>query len=319
MMFSTLRKYKFFYMLYNYFKKEELKHNIHLYRKYGIKKKYYSSVSSEDFIGMESPANTYDRLDSREALPQKQVFRELDEEVQEELLPWSEKGYVILKKFFSDQEIDQVNTEVDHLIKSNQVKFKWGTKIMFAIKKSQLLYDFGSSERLMKILSLLMDKPVQLFQSINFLTGSQQKTHSDSFHMTTFPKGNLIAIWVALEDISADSGPLHYYPGSHKLPYIMNRDYDNVGTKYELGSKTYADYTDRIEEEIEKKHLQKEVLLAEKGDVLIWHANLLHGGEPVQNEKSTRKSMVFHYYTEDAICFHEITQRPSLRTSVEPG
>jgi hypothetical protein len=318
-MLNLLRRYKIFYSLYNYFKKEELKHNIPLYKKYGIKKKYYSPVSSEDFIGMESPANTYDRLDSREALPEKQEFRELDKKVQEELLPWSEKGYVILKKFFSDQKIDAVNAEVDRLIKSNRVKFKWGTKIMFAIKKSQLLYDFGSSARLMKILSLLMDKPVQLFQSINFLTGSQQKTHSDSFHMTTFPKGNLIAIWVALEDISADSGPLHYYPRSHKLPYIMNRDYDNVGTEYKLGSKTYADYTDRIEEEIEKRNLKKEVFLAEKGDVLIWHANLLHGGEPVQNEKSTRKSMVFHYYTEDAICFHEITQRPSLRTSVEPG
>lgn len=317
-MLDALRKYKLFYMLYNFFKKEELKHNIPLYRKYGLKKKYYSPVSSEDFVGMDSKLNTYDRLNSREVLPQKEDFRHLDEKLQKELVPWSDKGYVILEKFFSDKEIDAVNNEIDHLIKTDRVNFRWGTKIMFAIKKSRLLYDFGSSDRLMKVLSLLMDKPVELFQSINFLNGSQQKTHSDSFHMTTFPKGNLIAIWVALEDIAEDSGPLHYYPGSHILPYIMNRDYGNVGTKHKLGSKTYADYTNRIEEEIRENDLKKEVFLARKGDVLIWHANLLHGGEPVKNENSTRKSMVFHYYTNDAICFHEITQRPSLRTRVKP-
>ena len=50
----------------------------------------------------------------------------------------------------------------------------------------------------------------------------------------------------------------------------------------------------------------------QKGDVLVWHANLIHGGEPQTNPESTRKSMVFHYYAQDAICYHEITQRPSL-------
>ena len=64
-----------------------------------------------------------------------------------------------------------------------------------------------------------MGHQTKLFQSINFLTGSEQHTHSDSIHMSTFPLGGMAAAWVALEDITPGNGPLRYYTSSHKLPY----------------------------------------------------------------------------------------------------
>ena len=33
-----------------------------------------------------------------------------------------------------------------------------------------------------------------------------------------------------------------------------------------------------------------------KGDLLIWHANLLHGGSKIKNQLLTRWSQVSHYY-----------------------
>ena len=51
--------------------------------------------------------------------------------------------------------------------------------------------------------------------------------------------------------------------------------------------------------------------------MLIWHANLVHGGEKVIDKNKTRKSMVFHYYANDAVAFHEITQRPTLKQNFE--
>ena len=51
---------------------------------------------------------------------------------------------------------------------------------------------------------------------------------------------------------------------------------------------------------------------AKKGDVLVWHANLLHGGMPVVHPALTRKSMVAHYFAEGVICYHEISQRPAV-------
>jgi ectoine hydroxylase-related dioxygenase (phytanoyl-CoA dioxygenase family) len=76
----------------------------------------------------------------------------------------------------------------------------------------------------------------------------------------------------------------------------------NVNTRYE----------DYLETEIKKRGAKPEVFLARKGDVLIWHANLLHGGMPVLNPKLTRKSMVAHYFAEGVICYHEISQRPAV-------
>ena len=35
--------------------------------------------------------------------------------------------------------------------------------------------------------------------------------------------------------------------------------------------------------------------LARKGDILIWHADLAHGGSPVKHPGITRKSLVTHF------------------------
>ncbi len=310
---ELLRKYKITYRIYNFFKKRQLSHNIPLYQKYGLRKRYYSSISSKDFEGIKGELNVHDRLNAREELPKQPEFNELPPSWQESLKGWSDNGYAILDGFFDSGRVDAFNEEVDKLIKTGDANWRYMNKIMFAIHKSDLLNEAANDSQMLRILKLLMGKDVEVFQSINFLTGSKQRTHSDSIHMTTFPLGNLIAIWVALEDIRPGSGELHYYPGSHKLPYVMNADYDNVGTAAKLGDKTYVDYEDKIESIIDEKKLRKQVFLAKKGDVLIWHANLLHGGEPNVDEGLTRKSMVFHYYANDAICYHEVTQRPALK------
>jgi hypothetical protein len=45
--------------------------------------------------------------------------------------------------------------------------------------------------------------------------------------------------------------------------------------------------------------LEKRVFLAKKGDVFVWHAHLLHGGSPIRDPARTRKSYVFHYFSEE--------------------
>src|SRR5690606_33922513 len=119
---------------------------------------------------------------------------------------------------------------------------------MFAIKKSARLKEVANNPKLISFLSSIAGYHVKLFQSINFMEGSQQKTHSDSIHMTTFPLGGLLGVWIALEDIEQDAGALHYYPGSHKLPYYLNSDYQNEGSAFLLGNKGYAAYEQMIED-----------------------------------------------------------------------
>ena len=117
----------------------------------------------------------------------------------------------------------------------------------------------------------------------------------------------MCGVWVALEDIAIDQGPLHYYPGSHKLPFYDMIDMgvkasDNIEEKKAIMA--YAvDYTNFIKEMIQAMGLKKDVLTIRKGQAMIWAANLLHGGEKITRSGATRHSQVNHFYFEDCIYY----------------
>ena len=245
-------------------------------------------------------------------LCKKKEFSHFTNDVQQQLLQWSSNGFLQLKQYFSHEQAEEINKAVDELINQKQLPVTHDNKVMFGYKHSSAIKNMMQDEGLKTLLSFILDKEVVPFQTLNFVKGSGQRAHSDSIHMTTYPLGYLIAAWIALEDIHPDSGPLFYYPGSHTLPYLLNDDFANYSSRFKLGNKQYSDYEDVTEEIIRQSGLQPEVFLPKKGDVLIWHANLIHGGMPVLNPALTRKSMVIHYYAKDVIKYHEITERPSL-------
>lgn len=89
-------------------------------------------------------------------------------------------------------------------------------------RKSAAVAEAISDQRLADTLRFLLDRPADLFQTISFVVGSQQSAHSGAFRMMIEPPGHLVGVWVALEDIEPDQGPVFYLPGSHKLPYLMS-------------------------------------------------------------------------------------------------
>lgn len=311
MAFEKLKRFKFFHWLYNLWHFNQLKHNRQAYQKYGIHKPLFASISSKDFPEKQSQA-WLDTGDSSILAPTVQSFHSFPPSIQAKILSWSANGYLIIEKMFDDATVNAINNEIDVLQQSGKLKFTHGNKLMFANKLSPLISSVTQHSLLRAVLDFLLNKTVVPFQTINFIEGSEQKAHSDSIHMTTYPLGYLIAAWIALEDIKPDNGPLFYYPGSHKLPFLLNDDYNKSSSLLTLGSHTYTDYEDVLHAVVEQGDFEQQFFLAKKGDVLIWHANLVHGGAPIINKKSTRKSMVIHYYANDVIKYHEITERPSL-------
>ncbi len=303
-----IRRLKLTYALYNFFHKKFLVHNLTSYKKYGIDKKYYSPISSSDFKHLPQEQISIDQS----KLKNSSIYQQSSLETQQQIENYTTTGYIVLKNYLTEIQSDDINHEIDTLLNLKKIKFKYGNKIMFALHHSQLLRNTGKDEKLMELLNVLIDGKATLFQSINFLSGSEQDTHSDSIHMTTYPLGGLLGVWIALEDIDETNGALHYYPGSQNLPYYLNKDYDNLGSTFFIGDKNYSEYEKMLQEKIKTLGLQKEIFRAKKGDVLIWHANLLHGGETHPDKSKTRKSMVFHYFKEGSVCYHELTQRPAL-------
>lgn len=305
-----LRRLKLMYLVYNIFNKKKLLHNLKLYKAIGLKKFYFSPISSKTFKNIDK--SLLKKNDPISKIIDTKLFGSLDIESQQSLLDFENKGFAVLKQYLEVSTVEAVNNEIDILLDQEKVNVNNGNKIMFAIHKSNLLKNIGENKDLLELLSSIMGEEVKLFQSINFKMGSEQHTHSDSIHMTTFPLGGLIGVWIALEDIEADNGPLHYYPGSHKLPYYLNEEYENEGDFFFIGDKDYSQYEKMIQEKLLQHSIGKIVFTAKAGDVIIWHANLFHGGEPHLNKARTRKSMVFHYFAVNRICYHEITQRPAL-------
>jgi len=308
---DKLKDYKPLHWLYNLLHAKQLQHNRDAYKKYDVHKPLFDSISSKDFPDKTSRA-WLDVNESATVVSTKKSFHYFTPEVQQQLIGWSTKGFLHLNNYFSSEQVDEVNKAVDELINQKHLPVTHDNKVMHGHKHSPVIKQMMQDEGLKKLLSFVLDKEVMPFQTLNFVKGSGQRAHSDSIHMTTYPLGYLIAAWIALEDIHPDSGPLFYYPGSHKLPYLLNDEFENYSTKLKLGSKQYSDYEDVTEEILSQNHFPKEVFLPKKGDVLIWHANLIHGGSPVANPSLTRKSMVVHYYAKDVIKYHEITERPSL-------
>lgn len=145
--------------------------------------------------------------------------------------------------------------------------------------------------------ALYQRRPVP-FQTLNFAVGTQQRAHSDTLHFNSLPYGFMCGVWVALEDIDRDNGPLFYYPGSHKLPVYHMQD---------LGlrplSEDYVKYEDAVEELLKQHGFARRQGLIKKGQAIVWAANLFHGGSPVIDPTRTRQSQVTHYYFDGAIYY----------------
>jgi hypothetical protein len=158
------------------------------------------------------------------------------------------------------------------------------------------------------ILALLEDlygrKPLP-FQTLNFKQGSEQETHSDTLHFNSMPPGYMCGVWVALEDIDMDNGPLVYYPGSHKLPEITMED---VGP--DAGPDDYPDYERFIASMIEDRELEPTYGTIGKGQAFLWSANLLHGGIRQADKSRTRHSQVTHFFFEGCKYYTPMHSRP---------
>lgn len=234
---------------------------------------------------------------------------------------WEDNGYLLLKNFYSPAQIDAINSLIDNLWKDRKkLDAQYVIDIFVETEKEQRVYfadapmearkqpyklnDLYLSRneirqlvvgaRLAPILKELLQGFPMVCNSLNFEFGSQQDYHFDTFYMPSPTPNKMVASWIALEDATPENGPLSYYPGSHKIPPYEFSNGSTVIINDEMPA-----FREYINSEIEKRGLKSENLLADKGDVLIWHSQLFHGGSPINNQEKTRKSLVTHYFTNE--------------------
>ena len=150
--------------------------------------------------------------------------------------------------------------------------------------------------QIFRYVELIYGSPAIAFQSLYFEYGSQQGLHRDPMFVVTDPAANLLASWIALEDIRADSGPLAYVPGSHRLPWY-EFEAGSVVCKQGVSAERRAEFRGWTHAQMEERGLEVAAFTCKRGEAFIWHAGLVHGGSPIDNAEQTRRSFVVHYCT----------------------
>lgn len=283
--------------------------------KHSVNLKQISLLRPQSFP-QDEPKSWLDRPDASESIAYLLKTKQLSMTDAQLCHQWIKDGYIVIKKLFDGQTLDLAWADYQKAIANGRVnpeptcQFNGlpgrNLNTHFQVKKIAALLNH---RRLTRIISLLMGAKCLPFQTITGHNGSQQLEHSDAIHMTTYPLDYLAAAWIAFEDINPLAGPLVYYPGSHRLPHFLSTE-AKIGI-HEFATSGYTAYCEKyepvIQQIIQQHQLKAKYFLASKGDVLIWHSNLIHGGSPRQDLALSRMALVCHYFAQGCICYHDLT------------
>ena len=229
-----------------------------------------------------------------------------------EIEHWNASGFLILRGLFKQSDIEDYKKHIDRLWQER--KQADNPLVIFTTRGGQhfrdvedddraLPYrlvdhyltdaptrDFSMHPQLVATLHQLMGHSPIVCNTILFETGSEQELHSDMFYMPPKTENQMIATWIALDDVTDDNGPIIYVPGSHKLP-----PHRFSNGKVNAVTSEVSDASLSIQKRMADLGLKSQKFTAKSGDVLIWHSNLMHGGDAIRDRTAKRTSIVTHY------------------------
>jgi len=214
-------------------------------------------------------------------------------------LKLAQDGYAVID--FPDEEISSV---ADRIRASLHDRYDWAARtagrggdmrLQDAWQFDDDVRRLAVNPKIIDLLSRLYGRKAWPFQTLNFPVGTQQHFHTDSVHFSSMPERYMCGVWVALEDIGLDQGPLIYYPGSHKWPIYTNEHIGYRPTRVKTTQMVYEGLWNHL---VEASNIAPERLEIKKGQALIWLANLMHGGDFHLDQSKTRWSQVTHYFFE---------------------
>lgn len=256
-----------------------------------------------------------DRNGWRDVLDGKMSSGEVDDELAQQLVDFERDGYIIIPGAVDRELLDRLNQDIEDVWAGNveglkiesysvdigqlrvvpvDAQYRYGsTKLLDPHLRLSSARYATSAPRVVKFLEAIFEEPARAFQQLCFTMGSQQPIHKDTAYVKV--DGNpmsMAATWLALEDISDGTGELEYYVGSHRsADYVFG----GISKWLEHSPAQHMDFLDSLHRDAERLGQKRSKFLGRAGDVLVWHADLAHGGSKITNPGVTRKSLVTHY------------------------
>jgi hypothetical protein len=255
-----------------------------------------------------------DRADWIDKLAEKYRRGEISRELSIAIFEFVRDGYYVLPGAVSPSLVNRLNAELESVWRKPppgllvetfepdgemryvppDLEFRNGrTKLLDLYAFSDVAREAISAPRVVEFLSAIFEDKPKAFQGLAFWRGSQQAIHKDTAYVKvdTNPLA-LAATWLALEDIAPGTGELEYFVGSHRAPDFL---FGGVSKWMEGYTAEHGEFLQSLHKDAERYNQVKASFLAKAGDVLIWHADLAHGGSPISRPKLTRKSLVTHF------------------------
>lgn len=206
---------------------------------------------------------------------------------------WNRDGVLIFKDFMPAELIDNYCALRE---RSGVDLTGWGPVpyMYFDEIKEICLY-----APLMRLLRRLTGTDMGLHLNLTGWISTERSWHQDDYLNPAHVNSWYLATWLALDDISPDSGPFEYIPGSHRWPLVRQSLVRKRLTKEERAG-DWVKRSERIldgafEQQIQESGLPVQQFLGRKGDLLVWHARLAHRGSPPRVPGTLRKAIISHY------------------------
>ncbi|NND66620.1 MAG: hypothetical protein HKN19_03435, partial [Halioglobus sp.] len=263
----------------------------------------------------------FDRPDAPAMVSVMAASSGLDAAEAEALADFVEQGFCTLPGKVEESLLERMNADLDAMLDRGEIQVAGegeDHRVEQIHEKSSAAREIWTLPSVMKFLRAVFQEEVLPCQTLVFLRGSGQDMHQDTIHLTAFPAGYMCGVWIALEDIEEDAGPLFVYPGSHRLPRLYC---DTVGmSKVHDGdwSEFAQKFLPRLADELEAAGCEKQTYLPRRGDILVWHENLTHGGSERNNHALSRRSIVSHYFSAGAAVWYDSSGRCGGTMALEP-
>lgn len=193
-------------------------------------------------------------------------------------------GYAVLRGVVDPALAGRVRTSLEHHFDGHPEG-----RITNAWTRVPEVRRLAADPELVRIAGRALGSCAVPFQTLDFCVGTSQAPHADTIHFDTVPSGGVCALWVALEPVEADQGPVEVYPGSHRWPVDTPDTLGLDPTSFDVAS-----YESSVRRRIEEHAAVAKPVEMDVGDVLVWSANLVHGGGR-KVDGSTRWSQATHY------------------------
>jgi hypothetical protein len=276
-----------------------------------------------------------DREDWLDELALRHRTGRLSDELSESIFRFVRDGYHILPGAVSQQVVEACIADVERLwqnpperlliesweenkcqLITARADYRYGkTKLCDVYAFSDPIRQAIAAPRVMEFLRAIFDDKPKAFQGLHFSKGSEQAIHKDSAYVKvdTAPM-HLAASWTALEDVRPGTGELLYFVGSHRAPEYLFAGHNKW---VEINQSEDTRFVASLHEDMVKYKQKLGSFLAKTGDVLIWHADLAHGGSPIQHPGATRNSQVTHFTTKsDEPWYRRTKHHRELETDV---